>query len=86
MTQDTELTDEELHREAILARLAVLSAENRDRRRQEAMLNRVMQLHAKTLARQLKMPPPSRISRPLRRWVWRLKMIVTSLFYGPWPR
>ena len=83
MNQEVEITEEEHNRGAIRARLAVLSAANLKRRRREAMLNRGMQLHAKTLARQLRMSRP-RTHRLPRRWVWHLKRIFMSLFFRPY--
>ena len=83
--EEQELTKEELHRNAIRARLAELSAENRERRRMEAMLMRVVKAHAGTLAQQLvnrmRPPRPPRAAYRLRPWVCRLKHLVLSPFF-----
>ncbi len=84
--EEQELTKEELHRNAIRARLAEVSAANRERRRMEVIFMRVAKVHAETLAQQLASrmrPRPSRYR--LRRWLWRLKSIVFAPFVrGTW--
>lgn len=84
MNQEVEMTEEELHREAIRARLAVLSAANLKRRRREAMLDRVMQRHARTLAKHLVIEGRNHPRRLMRRWLWNLQRLVLSLFFRPY--
>ncbi len=82
MNQQEELTSEEEHRLAIRARLAVLANENRMWRRVEAMLNRVVDRHATTLAQRLVSGfKPRRILR-LRHWVWWLRSTFLRIFYS----
>ncbi len=82
MDDEQELTDEELHRNAIRARLAEVSAANRERHRTKAMLIAVAEVHAKALAQQLatrmRPAPPTYRMRP---WLRRLKHLVLSPFF-----
>ena len=80
--EEQELTKEELHRNAIRARLAEVSAANRERHRTKAMLIAVAEVHARTLAQQIVtgVRPPRPVYR-LRPWVCRLKHLVLAPFF-----